>query len=559
MFFERFVTKTDFDSYEDFRDNFCVTVPDSFNFAYDVVDEIALQAPDRPALVWCNDAGETCSFSFLDMQTRSCQAARFFASRGIKKGDAVMLMLKRRYEFWFCLLGLHRIGAICIPSTHMLTSKDICYRVHAADVRMIVAVDDQDLIRHVEAAHAESVSLLHKVLVGASRDGWDNFCAEYTSLESALQRPQGTHNGTSSSDTMLIFFTSGTTGMPKMVRHTFAYPLGHIVTAGYWQSVLPGKLHLTLAETGWAKALWGKIYGQWLCGCAVLAYDFEKFNPKNLLNVLSQFRVATFCAPPTVYRLMMEENFQNYDLTSLQHCSIAGEAFEHGLINEFYNRTGLRPRDAYGQTETTVLIGNFPWMDCRPGSMGKPAPEYLVELLNEQGSPCGDEETGEIVLRVDRKSPAGLFKGYYSDQDYTEAVWHDGYYYTGDLAWRDKQGYYWFVGRADTIIKSSGYRIGPFEVESVLLEHPAVQECVVTSQPDPDRGQAVKAIIVLHKEYSPSRKLIKNLQEYVKTVTAPYKYPRYIEFAEEIPKTFNGKKHPNCQIPRQLKVTNNID
>ena len=354
-------------------------------------------------------------------------------------------------------------------------------------------------------------------------------------------RPEGV-DAITRDDLMLVFFTSGTTGMPKMVAHSFDYPLGHIVTAQYWQCVQEGKLHLTLAETGWAKAMWGKIYGQWLCGAVVFAYDFERFSAKNLLHVMSKFKVTTFCAPPTVYRMLFEEDFQRYDLSALECCSIAGEAYDRELFREFYERTGLTLKEAYGQTETTVVLGNFSCMEPRPCSMGKPAPGYVVELFNEDGVPCRPGEKGEIAIRADgHTSPVGLFKGYYYDQEYTDGVWHDGFYFTGDIAWRDEDGYYWFVGRADSMIKSSGYRISPFEVESVLLQHPAVRDCVVTGVPDIDRGQAVKATIALNKGYVPSRKLVKELQDFVKSITAPYKYPRFIEFCDVITRNGNGK------------------
>ena len=541
MFFERFIQQTDFDSYEDFWKYFCVKVPDSFNFAYDVVDVIAEQTPEKQALIWCNDSGEKQSFSFHDMKIRSHQAARFFSSCGIKKGDKVMLILKRRFEFWFCLLGLHRIGAISIPATHLLTTKDIVYRNNAADIKMIVAANDEELVRHIEDAEAVSTSLEKKVLVGGSRAGWADFCSEYTSLPVSYERPQG-EDAVSSDDMMIIYFTSGTTGMPKMVSQSFAYPLGHIVTAKYWQCVQPDKLHFTLAETGWAKALWGKLYGQWLCGAVVFVYDYERFNSKNLLHIISKYRVATFCAPSTVYRMLLEEDFKKHDLGFLECCSIAGEAYDRRLVEEFHNRTGLSLKDAYGQTETTVVLGNFTWMEHKPCSMGKPAPGYMIELLNEKGQQCKPDEKGEIVIRADGKNmPIGLFSGYYHDPKYTASMWHDGFYFTGDIAWRDEDGYFWFSGRADNMIKSSGYRIGPYEVESVLLEHPAVQECVVTGIADPDRGQAVKATVVLNKDYQPGPKLIKELQEHVKTITAPYKYPRVIEFTEELLKTESGK------------------
>lgn len=541
MVMEKFIAKSKFSSYEDFYLNFKITIPKDFNFAYDVVDEIAKLEPNRTALVWCDERGMERVFTFSDMRAHSNRAARFFKSLGITKGDTVMLLLKRRYEFWFCLLGLHRIGAVCIPATNLLTAKDIAYRNNAAGVKMIVAVNEPDIVRHVEDAEAGSPSLRDKVLINRKRSGWHALNFDSPETSSYLEKPAG-REAIRNDDMMLIYFTSGTTGMPKMVQHNFTYPLGHIVTAKYWQCVQENKLHLTLAETGWAKAMWGKIYGQWLCGAAVFVCDFDRFIPKNLLSIISKYNVSTFCAPPTVYRLLFEEDFTRYDLSSLECCSIAGEAYDRGLFEEFYKRTGLILKEAYGQTETTVVLGNFPWMESKPCSMGKPAPGYAVELLNEMGEPCKTGEKGEIAIRVDGGNmPAGLCSGYYHDPAYTAGMWHDGFYFTGDIAWRDADGYYWFVGRADNMIKSSGYRIGPFEVESVLLEHPAVRECVVSGVPDADRGQAVKATIVLNENYEPSKQLIKKLQDYVKTVTAPYKYPRFIEFADEIMKTDSGK------------------
>jgi acetyl-CoA synthetase len=538
---EKYISRPDFSSYEDFFKNFKIIIPSHFNFAYDVVDEIAQQTPEKIALVWCDEKGNERVFTFEDIKTYSSRAAHFFKSCGIKKGDKVMLILKRRYEFWFCLLGLHRIGAVCIPATNLLTAKDIAYRNNAAGVKMIVAVNEPDIVRHVEDAGAGSPSLCDKILINGERSGWHALNFDSPETDSYLEKPAG-REAIRNDDMMLIYFTSGTTGMPKMVQHNFTYPLGHIVTAKYWQCVQENKLHLTLAETGWAKAMWGKIYGQWLCGAVVFVYDFDKFSSKNLLHIISKYRVSTFCAPPTVYRLLFEEDFTRYDLASLECCSIAGEAYDHGLFEEFHKRTGLSLREAYGQTETTVVLGNFPWMKPKPCSMGKPAPGYSVELINERGEHCKVEEKGQLVISVDKnKIPVGLFNGYHNDNEYTRRVWHDGFYYTGDIAWRDEDGYYWFVGRADNMIKSSGYRIGPYEVESVLLGHPAVRECLVTGVPDTDRGQAVKATIVLNENYKPDKQLIKALQDYVKTITAPYKYPRFIEFAESLPKTYNGK------------------
>jgi acetyl-CoA synthetase len=541
MVLDQFISKSDFSSYEDFFDNFKIILPPHFNFAYDVVDEIAKQEPKKIALVWYNEKGDERIFTFEDIKAYSSRAAHFFKSYSIKKGDKVMLLLKRRYEFWFCLLGLHRIGAISIPATHLLTAKDIVYRNNTAGIKMIVAINEPEIIKHVEDAEAGSLTVQHKVLIGGNRSGWIDFDLECAGTQDFYERPTG-ENAIDNDDSMLIYFTSGTTGMPKMVQHNFTYPLGHIVTAKYWQCVQDNKLHLTLAETGWAKAMWGKIYGQWFCGAVVFVYDFDRFNPKNLLHIISKYKIATFCAPPTVYRLLFEEDFKQYDLSFLEYCSIAGEAYDRGLFEEFHKRTGLTLKEAYGQTETTVVLGTFPWIEPKPCSMGKPAPGYYIDILNEKGEPCKIGEKGELAICVDKnKIPIGLFCGYHQDKEYTRQVWHDGFYYTGDIAWKDENGYYWFVGRADNLIKSSGYRIGPFEVESVLLEHPAVRECVVSGVPDPDRGQVVKATIVLNNNYEPGPRLVKALQDHVKSITAPYKYPRFIEFTREIPKTGSGK------------------
>lgn len=557
MMMEKFIAKSEFSSYEDFYSNFKISIPKNFNFAYDVVDEIAKVEPNRTALVWCDERGMERVFTFSDMKAHSNRAARFFASLGVKRSDAVMLILKRRYEFWFCLLGLHRIGAVSIPATNLLTAKDIVYRTNAAGVKMIVAVDEPDIIKQVETAEAGSRLLRHKVLINGKRSGWHDLSFEGQGENSCFEKPQG-ENATHHNDIMLIYFTSGTTGMPKMVAHNFTYPLGHIVTAKYWQCVQNNKLHLTLAETGWAKAVWGKIYGQWLSGATVFVYDFDRFIPKNLLQVLSNYKVSTFCAPPTVYRLMFEEDFKKYDLSLLEHCSIAGEPYNIGLYEEFFRRTGLKLKEAYGQTETAVVLGNFPWMETKPCSMGKPAPGYTIELFNNRGEPCKVGEQGELAIRANnRRKPVGVFQGYHCDKEYTQEVWHDSFYYTGDIACKDTAGYYWFAGRADNMIKSSGYRISPFEVECVLLEHPAVAECVVSGVSDPDRGQAVKASIVLNQNYQPDKHLVKLLQDYVKSVTAPYKYPRAVEFVQKLPKTSSGKnkRQPgNSKRKQRMKI-----
>lgn len=536
----KFLPKYKFNSYEDFIRDFKINIPDNFNFAYDVVDEIACKTPDRTAIVWCDDKGNEAFFTFGHLKKYSDKAANFFKSAGIKKGDPVMLILKRRYEFWFAILALHKIGAICIPATHLLTAKDIIYRSNAADIKMIVSVAEDEVIKHIEDSLEESPTVKLKALVGGSRDGWYNFDSELEKSSDIFARPSG-KDTPSNSDIMLLYFTSGTTGMPKMVQHDFTYPLGHIHTAKYWQNVIDGGLHLTIADTGWAKAMWGKLYGQWIAGSGVFVYDYDKFVPHDILNVISKYGVTTFCAPPTIYRFFIKEDLTKFDLGRLKYCTIAGELLNPEVYNKFLNATGIKLMEGYGQTELTLTIGTFPWIEPKPGSMGKPAPGYDIDIVDENGNSCNAGDEGQIIIRTDRIKPPGIFGGYYRDKELTEKAWHDGIYYTGDIAWKDEEGYFWFVGRADDVIKSSGYRIGPFEVESVLIQHPAVLECAVTGVPHPVRGALVKATIVVSKGYTPNDDLKKELQEFVKQVTAPYKYPRVIEFVDELPKTISGK------------------
>ncbi|MCU0650928.1 MAG: AMP-binding protein [Candidatus Omnitrophica bacterium] len=536
---EKFVKKS-FKSYEDFVKNFKISVPPDFNFAYDVAGKFAAEQPAKKALVWCNDKGREASFTFGELDSRVNQTANLLKSLGIGKGDPVMLMLKRHYEYWFCLLALHKLGAIAIPATHLLKTKDLIYRNNAADIRMIVCVNEQEILEQVDLARKESRSLVHRMVVGGSYKDWISYDERIDGQPQEFKRPVGAA-AAKNSDIMLLYFTSGTTGMPKMVQHNFAYPLGHIITAKYWQNVQDNGLHLTVADTGWAKAAWGKIYGQWLSGAAVFVYDYDKFVPKSLLEVISKHKVTTFCAPPTVFRYLIKEDLSKYDFSKLKYCVVAGEPLNPEVYNQFLKMTGIRLMEGYGQTETVVQIATFPWMEPRPGSMGKPSPSYDIDILNDKGQSCQVGEQGQIVIRTDKTKPAGMFDGYYRDPALTKSVWRDGLYYTGDMAWRDEDGYFWFVGRADDLIKSSGYRIGPFEVESALLEHPAVLECAITAVPDPDRGQIVKATVVLTKNYPPSDELVTELQEHVKKVTAPYKYPRIIEFVKELPKTISGK------------------
>ncbi len=529
-----------FKSYEDFYNNFKINIPPNFNFAYDVVDEWAKIEPDKLAIVWCDDKGNEKSITFKEIQIYTNKTANFFTSIGIKKGDPVMLILKRHYEFWFCLLALHKIGAIAIPATHLLTKKDIIYRNNAASIKAIVAVNEPNVVENIESSLSDSSTLLHKVLVNGDRYGWFNYEKEIEKMDYNFKRPTDFIE-IKKNDISLLYFTSGTTGMPKMVVHNFDYPLGHIVTAKFWQNVENNGLHLTVADTGWAKAAWGKIYGQWLCGATVFVYDYDKFVPKKLIEVVSKYKVNSFCAPPTIYRYLIKEDLSSYDLSNLKYCTVAGEPLNPEVYNQFLKMTGIKLMEGYGQTELVVTIGTFLFLEPKPGSMGKPCPLYDIDIVDENLKPCEVGEEGQIVIKLKEKMPLGLFLGYYRDKELTDKVWHDNLYFTGDIAWKDEDGYFWFVGRADDVIKSSGYRIGPFEVESALLEHPAVLECAVTGVPDPDRGQIVKATIVLTKNYTPSEELVKELQEHVKKVTAPYKYPRIIEFVQELPKTISGK------------------
>lgn len=532
--------KTDFNSYEEFIEKFEINVPENFNFAFDVVDKIADQSPDKLALLWCDENNNEKCFTFKQIKDLSNQAANLFIAMGVKKGDHVMLILKRRYEFWYCLMALHKIGAIAIPATHMLTPKDIAYRVNAASIKMVICVNDQEVISHIEEAEKTTGPLELKCLVGGKRDGWYSFDDRIYSHSESFPRPSG-EKATKNDDTLLLYFTSGTTGHPKMVQHTYTYPLGHIVTAMYWQNVKDGGLHLTVADTGWAKSVWGKLYGQWIAGCTVFVYDYDRFVPKDLLKVIAKYKVTSFCAPPTIYRYLIKEDMRAYDLSQLEYCVVAGEPLNPEVYNQFYKLTGIKLMEAYGQTELTVVIGTFPWMKPKPGSMGKPSAGYEVDLVGEDGNSLDIGQEGQIVIKTHKHKPLGMFKGYYRDEAMTERVWNNDIYYTGDMAWKDEDGYFWFVGRVDDVIKSSGYRIGPFEVESALMEHPAVLECAITAVSDEIRGQVVKATIVLTQGYTPCDQLAKDLQDHVKKVTAPYKYPRIVEFVTELPKTISGK------------------
>lgn len=537
----RFSNATQFRDYDDFYNNFKLNVPDNFNYAYDVVDEYARLEPDKRALVWCDDMGGEEFFSFADIKRFSDKAANFFLGIGVGKGDRVLVILQRRYEYWITLMALSKIGAIAIPATHMLMEKDIVYRMDKAGVKVVVAVNEDELCDNIRRAAKKVPSVEHIVTIG-EREGFLDFTAETEKQSEVLDVPY--KNERSEKDTLLLYFTSGTTGMPKMVCLSQRYTLGHIVTAKFWLNCMDEGLHFTLAETGWAKASWGKLFGQWLCGSAIFVYDFHgKFEPGDLLEHVQKYKITTFCAPPTVYRFMVKTDLSKYDLSSVKYMMTAGEALNPEIYRQIVLKTGHKIYEGFGQTETTVVCATFSqYVDIRPGSMGKPSPLYYVQLLNDEDRPVEEGETGEICIRL-REPQDGLFCGYYNDSALTATVMHDGYYHLGDLAYRDSDGYYWFVGRKDDIIKSSGYRIGPFEVESALMEHPAVLECAITGVPDPDgvRGQLVKATVVLAKGFEANEILVKELQNHVKKTTAPYKYPRVIEFVEELPKTISGK------------------
>ncbi|MDR1723025.1 MAG: AMP-binding protein [Tannerella sp.] len=536
---ERFLEQTTFESQEDFIKNFKIKAPENFNYGYDVVDAWAEENPGKRAMCWTNDKGEHRDFTFAEMKEYSDRTASYFQSLGIGRGDMVMLILKRRFEFWYSIIALHKLGAVVIPATHLLTKKDIIYRANAADIKMIVCVGEEIIMKHVKDAMPESPSVETLVSVGPLiPDGFDDF---HKGIDEAVpfERPEKVNvNG----DTSIMYFTSGTSGEPKMVIHDYLYPLGHITTGSYWHNLNEDSLHLTIADTGWGKAVWGKLYGQWIAGATVFVYDHDKFTPADMLKMIQDYRVTSLCAPPTIFRFLIHENLEKYDLSSLKYCTIAGEALNPAVFEAFYKLTGIKLMEGFGQTETTLSICTFPWTEPKPGSMGKPNPQYDVELIRPDGTKAEDGEQGQIVIRVDKR-PIGLFKEYYRDPERTFEAMHDGLYYTGDVAWRDEDGYYWFVGRADDVIKSSGYRIGPFEVESALMTHPAVVECAVTGVPDEIRGQVVKATILLSAEYRDKAgdELVKEIQNHVKQVTAPYKYPRIIEFVSELPKTISGK------------------
>ena len=537
---EKFLSRTVFTSQEDYIRNFRIRVPADFNFAYDVVDAYAAEEPDKKALLWTDDRGGEIQFTFADMKRETDRTASYFQSLGIGRGDMVMLILKRRYEFWFSILALHKLGAVAIPATHLLTRKDVVYRCNMAGIKAIVAAGEPVITGHIAAAMPESPTT--KLLISVGPEVPEGFLDFHEGIRHAAPFVRPQHVNTND-DIMLMYFTSGTTGEPKMVAHDFTYPLGHISTGCFWHNLHEGSLHLTIADTGWAKAAWGKLYGQWLAGANIFVYDHEKFTPADILRKIGQYRITSLCAPPTIYRFLIREDLSKYDLSSLEYCTTAGEALNGAVYDTFKRLTGVRLMEGFGQTETTLTLATFPWMEPKPGSMGVPNPQYDIDLLTPDGRSAEDGEQGQIVIRTDRGKPLGLFKEYYLNDGMMHEVWHDGVYYTGDVAWRDEDGYFWFVGRADDVIKSSGYRIGPFEVESALMTHPAVVECAITGVPDEIRGQVVKATIILGEKYKAQagEALIKELQNHVKRITAPYKYPRIIEFVEELPKTISGK------------------
>ncbi len=507
--------------------------PKNFNFAYDVVDEFAKTEPSRKAMIWVADDGSDRIFTFKDISLLSNQVANFFTDMGVKRGDRVMLILRRHYEFWLAIVALHKIGAIAIPATDQLKKKDVVYRIEKAGVTTIVCTADGTISGEVEKAASEKS--VKNLIIAGNKDGWTSFSKAYE-YPTEFERRE-----TDIDDIMLMYFTSGTTSYPKMAAHTYSYALAHFVTAKWWHCVRKDGIHFTVAETGWGKAVWGKLYGQWLCGACVFTFDFSKFDQDRVLRMIEKYKITTFCAPPTIYRFLIKADLSHYDLSSLVYATTAGEAVNPEVVTRFKEATGLTLMEGFGQTETTLTVANLKGMTPKLGSMGKPTPQYKLALLNSDGTMTPNGEVGEICIDISEGRPFGLFKEYYLSPDITAEAMHDGYYHTGDMAWRDEDGYLYYVGRTDDLIKSSGYRIGPFEIESVLMEHPSVLECAVTGAPDPVRGQVVKATIVLAKGFVASDELKKEIQTSVKNATAPYKYPRIIDFVEELPKTISGK------------------
>lgn len=514
---------------------------ETFNFGFDIVDALAKKVPDKTALLYISEEMEERKFTFADIKKYSNMTANYFLSKGIKKGDKVMLVLKRHYQFWFSIIALHKIGAIVIPATNQLVQHDFTYRFKAADVKAIVCTADGDVAHQVDLAIEECGMNIKRIIANGERDGWDSFDKEMYSFSDVYERPTDPEKVSCGSEPMLMFFTSGTTGYPKIAMHNHKYALGHFITARYWHNVDPNGIHFTISDTGWGKALWGKLYGQWMSETCVFVYDFNRFDAHKILPMFKKYNITTFCAPPTMYRFFIKEDLSKYDLSSIKYATVAGEALNPEVYNQFLKATGVKLMEGFGQTETTLAIGNFVGMTAKPGSMGKPSVLYDIDIVDPDGNSVKTGETGEIVVRINEKVPCGLFMGYYNDEEKTKEVWHDGMYHTGDTAWRDEDGYFWYVGRVDDVIKSSGYRIGPFEIESVIMELPYVLECGVSAAPDPVRGQVVKASIVLTKGTVGTDELKKEIQDYVKKHTAPYKYPRIVEFRDELPKTISGK------------------
>lgn len=510
--------------------------PEHFNFAYDVVDEIAKEEPNRRAMIWCNPEGEEHVFTYGDLKRYSDKTANMLRAKGIGKGDMVMVVLKRHYQFWFTILALHKLGAVIIPATFLLTKHDIVYRINSASVKAVICTGQGDVAAHFDESAPECPTWQVKLMVNGKRDGWDDFMTEMEKAPEDFERVP-----THADDPMILYFSSGTTGNPKMALHPYTYALGHLATAKYWHNVDPEGIHFTIADTGWGKAVWGKLYGQMFMESCVFVYDFDKFVAADILNKVQQYGITSLCCPPTMFRFFLQEDVKSWDLSKLTYCTIAGEALSPDVFHKWYEATGIKLMEGFGQTETTLLIANLVGMEPKPGSMGKPIPQYDVMIADEDGEPVQPGVTGEIVVKLDQGKPLGLFDCYYRDEKRTKEAMHDGLYHTGDTAWMDEDGYYWYVGRTDDVIKSSGYRIGPFEIESVLAEHPAVLECAVTGVPDPLRGNVVKATIVLRPGFTASEELKKELQNHVKRETAPYKYPRVVEFVDELPKTVNGK------------------
>ena len=536
----KFLKKEEFSSYEDFMQGFKVQVPEDFNFGYDVVDAWAKAVPEKEALLWANDKGEVKHVTYGALKNITDQCAAFFQGIGIEKGDRVMLILKRRVEWWYAMVALHKIGAVAIPATHMLTDKDIMYRCHMAGISCIISCGDPIVLGHVQKARRFCPMLRHCISIGPLvPNGFYDF---WRGLQEAAPLEKIKRNKVT--DNFLLYFTSGTTGEPKMVMHDYSYPLAHIVTAKYWHNLNDESLHLTLADTGWGKAAWGKFYGQMIAGATVFVYDYEgHFKPTELLKVMQDFKISSFCAPPTIYRFLVRENIEEYDLSSLKWCTTAGEPLNPSIFEKWHDKTGIIIREAYGQTETTMVVGTYPWVTPKPGAMGLRNPQYDIDVVDEMGNSVAPMEQGELVIKTGEEKTLGLFKKYYRNEEMTEHRIVNGKYHTGDVVYYDQDGYFWFVSRIDDVIKTSGYRVGPFEVESALMTHPAVLECAVTAVPDDLRGQIVKATIVLNKEYKDkaSENLVKELQAHVKRETAPYKYPRIIDFVDELPKTISGK------------------